>query len=211
MCIVCYTNLAQFGGSSSFSLSLISVCPRRAEFGVARWQQWYITRYYFPRVLIKILIVLLPCSQFQSICSSAFNKEQVLPWKRTPALCTHICLQPGQLVLLVNYSPTLKEYSFTYCRSNLSASCPLNGCGSLSVIEGPFPRCVLARAVFTVCGRLNDLAQQLCWWIKACYDGWSILPSVRHIALQHINHLFWWEAELLKGKLWLTTTCGVFL
>lgn len=49
----------------------------------------------------------------------------------SPALCTHICLRGGQLVLLVNYSPALKEYSFTYCRSNLSVSCPSKWLGTI--------------------------------------------------------------------------------
>lgn len=53
----------------SVSLSLTSMCLEKAEFGAISWQRRYITGYYFPGVLIKILIALLCwASRLQSIC-----------------------------------------------------------------------------------------------------------------------------------------------
>lgn len=53
---------------SSFTLSLMSIRLRGVESGAVIWQQWYIAGYYFPRVLITILIVLLcRAPQLQSI------------------------------------------------------------------------------------------------------------------------------------------------
>lgn len=134
--------------------------------------------------------------------------------KCSPALCTHICLPRGEFVQLVNYSPALKEYSFTYCWRNFPASWPSKLLWIIiSDREGVFfflPLSVLARFLFTVCVQLNPAAQHLCWWIKACCHGRSL--SDHHWGMSLLNALiiyFGWR-NLLKGKFWFHTTRGLF-
>lgn len=109
---------------------------------------------------------------------------------------THLSLRRAACPA-VNYSLVLKEYSFTYCRSNLSASCPSKWLWIIISKRGPphpFP-VSWQELFFTVCVQLNTLAQRLCWWIKACYNGRSIFGHQRGTSLLSTLIIYFGERQ----------------